>query len=292
VNAYAKAFILDVGGQEGNLMQDVDFDIANGGNLKVALEDAGSNQKALVTDLDIEGVEIHQQNDDGVTTLRPDADTTPQPNDHFAFTALITPDDPNTGGNEGAVIQDVTYSTDGTRTGGNPNDDTFGDQGGGLDYLWGGGGADVLTGGNGADFLNGGVGIDQVIGGAGDDILVFDSIDALLDGGAGTDVLRVDSDANLTGNTAIQLIEVILLTEDAAGDAGVGIDLTITAQDVLNFTGVNNELYVVGTAGDEITLDAGWTNGGQASVNGADFMVYTSGTATVNVDVDVTVIAA
>ena len=150
----------------------------------------------------------------------------------------------------------------------------------------------MLTGGNGADFLNGGVGIDQVIGGAGDDILVFDSIDTLLDGGAGTDVLRVDSDANLTGNNAIQLIEVILLTEDAAGDAGVGIDLTITAQDVLNFTGANNELYVVGTAGDEITLDAGWTNGGQASVNGADFMVYTSGTATVNVDVDVTVIAA
>ena len=190
------------------------------------------------------------------------------------------------------MIQDVTYSTDGTRSGGNANDDAFGDPGGNLDYLWGGGGNDVLTGGDGADFLNGGTGIDQVIGGGGDDILVFDSIDTLLDGGGGTDILRVDSDTDLTGNTAIQLIEVILLTEDAAGDAGIGIDLTITAQDVLNFTDANNELYVVGTAGDEVTLDAGWTNGGQVSVNGADFMVYTSGLATVNVDVDVSVVVA
>ena len=51
---------------------------------------------------------------------------------------------------------------------------------------------------------------------------------------------------------------------------------------------------MVGTAGDTVTLDAGWINGGQETVNGADFVVYNHADlgATLNVDIDVSVVAA
>jgi hypothetical protein len=299
VNAHAKLYILDGGGQEGNVLSDAGFDIAAGGNLQVALEDAGSVNKTLVTDLDLENVEIHEQNDDGVSKLRSDADITGSPNDHFAFTAVVTPDDPATPGNDGAVVQDVTYSTDGTRTGATPNDDALSNPGAAFDYLWGGGGDDGLTGGAGSD---------QLLGGAGDDLLVFDPADLVVDGGAGTDILRIDIDRNgnfsggadndvdLTGNATISNIEAILLTEDGASDANVGLDLTISAQDVLNFTDGSNELHLVGSAGDTANIGGGWTLLGSESVNGANFDIYTQNVlgsdATLKVEDDVTVIMA
>ena len=76
------------------------------------------------------------------------------------------------------------------------------------------------------------------------------------------------------------------MTEDGASAGNVGFDLTISAQDVLDFTDAGNEFYVVGTAGDTVTLDAGWALGAPESVTGTDFAVYTHAGLGVTVNVD------
>lgn len=65
-----------------------------------------------------------------------------------------------------------------------------------ADSLTGTGFANVLVGGQGNDVIDGGAGNDVVIGGSGDDILLFDAADALrVDGGSGTDTLRIAANA-------------------------------------------------------------------------------------------------
>jgi hypothetical protein len=306
VNAHAKLYVFDGDDQQQTVLADAGFDLP-GSTLNIAFEDANSVQEVRVKSLDLEGAPIHDPVDDKIE-LRSDADTRGSADEHFAFTAVITPDDPTTAGNEGTVIQDVTFSADGTNTGGTPNNDALSDPGAAVDYLWGGGGNDVLTGAAGFDYLNGGVGVDQLVGGAGDDLLAFDPADIVLNGGTGTDILRIDIDPNgnfagagnndvdLTGNTAISDIEAVLLTEDAAADANTGLDLTISAQDVLNFTDASNTLYFIGSAGDTARIGGGWTLLGPESVNGAGFEVYTQNMlgsdVTLKFDDDVTVILA
>lgn len=52
--------------------------------------------------------------------------------------------------------------------------------------------ANVITGNSAANVLDGAGGADRVNGGGGDDVLVYDALDELLDGGSGSDTLRVD----------------------------------------------------------------------------------------------------
>ncbi|MEE9139148.1 MAG: hypothetical protein V3U18_00025, partial [Alphaproteobacteria bacterium] len=301
-NAYAKLFDLDDGGQEGNVTRELDFVIDNAGKLSIAVEDAASVPKVLVTDFELEGVSIHGS---GMTNLQLSSDADLN-NNEFAYTSEI-----DVSGGTGVLAQVETASTDGTRTGngGNasPVNDNLSDPAGDtVNYLWGGGGDDTLVGGAGRDFLNGGDGADSVLGGGGDDILVYDSLDVALDGGDGTDILRVDIDrgfgtdtgelstnsVDLTGNIAIANIEVILLTDDQDSSADVGTKLTLSAEDVLAFTDDDNVLYVLGNEGDSVVAGSGWTHGPDQNVNGALFDVYTHpvvgfDTVTLMIDADI-----
>lgn len=80
-------------------------------------------------------------------------------------------------------------------TGGGGNDRLYGGED--DDTLTAGAGDDYLSGGSGADILDGGTGSDALYGGDGNDILVYTLSDNLstsetVDGGAGTDKLRVN----------------------------------------------------------------------------------------------------
>lgn len=76
--------------------------------------------------------------------------------------------------------------------GGMGNDSLTADNGNGL-MLNGLAGNDTITGGAGNDVLMGGDGADRLSAGAGDDVIMFDRLDALVDGGEGNDVAMVAS---------------------------------------------------------------------------------------------------
>ena len=306
VNAYAKLYDISNGGQDGdNVLSNAGFNIPDtGGNYLFALEDANSIPETRVTDVTIEQVEILNQ---GTVKLRSDADTTSGPSDQFAFTAVITANDPTTPADEGVLVQGLTDSTDGGRTGSNPTADNLSDPNAAtLDYIWGGGNNDTLTGGAGADFLHGGDGADSVSGGGGNDMLFYDPADTLLDGGTGDDIVRLDidlvgnfvgtaaNDVDLTGEASIQNIEVILITDDKDSDAAVGLDVTLSAADVISFTDTDNELYIVGQEGNTVSMGGGWTLSGTEEINNAFFDIYTqtvgAETATLKVDQEITVL--
>ncbi len=268
--SYSKYILLDAQGQEGNLNQDVGFDINPDNTYAVSLE-ASAGTKTIVTDFSLEGVTIIDKN----TQLDPQG-TDVGGHKHFAITAAI---DPEPGTN---LVQPPVLSTDGTSGG-----DTLSDPSASvINYLYGAGGADTLNGGAGIDFLNGGGGADQVYGNGGNDILVYDAVDTVIDGGAGIDLLRIDgnptanSTVDLTGKTSIHNIEGILITDDADSLASVGTTVKLSAADVLNFTDGNNVLHVMGNPGDYLDIGLtsgnadGWSTSGVPDVNG--FVTYTA----------------
>ena len=290
-NSYAKLFLLNEQGQEGNVAVDAGFVIEGDQDYVVSLEHAGGS-KAIVTELTLEGVEIVTTN----TQLEPDG-AFPPGGKQFALTSVITPDDAPT------ADQPATDSTDGDPTGVDSLTDAAIDPAADdVNYLFGAGGADTLTGGIDTDVLNGGAGADILNGGAGNDMLVFDRLDTTLDGGDDDDILRIDIDADgnvvnggaipsdsvdLTGNTAIKNIEVILLTEDASGtdglgdpdgsgDLDVGIEVVLNAARVADFTDAGNLLYLIGSAGDTADIGSGWTFDGIDNTGvGMLFHIYT-----------------
>jgi Ca2+-binding RTX toxin-like protein len=167
--------------------------------------------------------------------------------------------------------------------GGEGNDGLWGANG--RDRLNGGGGGDALYGGNDGDTLDGGAGDDALYGGAGDDILVYDAADqTIVNGGSGTDTLRLDGagvalDLAPLAGISHHGIEQIDLT--GTGDNA----LTLNAADVLAFSDETNTLTVFGNAGDSVsTSDGGWAGGGLVDIGGVFFESYTQGLATLLVD--------
>jgi Ca2+-binding RTX toxin-like protein len=144
--------------------------------------------------------------------------------------------------------------------------------GSGNDLLLGGGGNDQLDGGLGNDLLDGGPGKDMLTGGSGNDVIVWDFPDAVADGGAGSDVLRVvEGDVDLTNfKGTIAGIEIIDLSADPDPNA-----LTLTPQQVLDVSDTD-VLTVLGENGDSIDAGSGWTYGGRDG-DGQD--VYTQSLA-------------
>ncbi len=197
---------------------------------------------------------------------------------------------------DGGTVILIDSAGDDIIDGGDGNDTIYGDSSdpddaiGGDDILLGGAGDDLIYGGAGDDFINGGFGEDSVYGGAGDDTLVFGSLDAVIDGGDGTDTVLITIDADLTGNTSLNDIEIIDMTDGDDFD-----DLTLTAADVLNMTDANDLLQILGDpvggagTGDQVNLTGGNWNAG---VVGVDFTVYTNlngATVEIDNDIDVTV---
>ena len=125
---------------------------------------------------------------------------------------------------------------------------------GGNDTLSGEAGNDVLYGQGGNDTLDGGAGSDIMYGGTGNDTLVFDGVDSVVDGGAGLDTLVLSMNTSINFDSLItnpvSNIEVIDLAQN--GDHQM---VNISLQDVIDMTDGNNDLYILGDAGDKVTVD-------------------------------------
>lgn len=152
-------------------------------------------------------------------------------------------------------------------------DGNFGD-----DILNGGAGNDLLTGDDpliggvipGNDILNGGDGDDSLWGGNGD----------IIDGGAGFDTWVISSNTIDFSRVTVSNIEEISLA---------GNPLTIALQDVLDITDTNNELIISGsTEGTVTSTGQDWIQGEDQTIDGEIYHIYTSGDATLLVDVDLT----
>ena len=162
----------------------------------------------------------------------------------------------------------------------------------GADILTGRSDDDVLDGGNGLDTLDGGAGNDTLVyDNANDDTIKggrnpsdsdtnddFDQEDwdilrvddgalALSQAGSALDTNTLDSSDNIIVDLrakAIDNIEIILITEEAGTSTvavnpndDVGTTIRITAADILEYTDDDNELWILGSPGDVVQLDAG-----------------------------------
>ena len=103
------------------------------------------------------------------------------------------------------------------------NEGTTGD-----DTLNGTAGNDSLIGGLGHDTLNGAGGIDVMLGGAGNDVFVYDGLDRRIDGGSGTDTLKLANDNQSLNLNALGLaghaftdLEILELS-GLGGERGTG----------------------------------------------------------------------
>lgn len=109
---------------------------------------------------------------------------------------------------------DLVHGGSGNDTiyGADDNDELYGDSGndvlfGGIDedMLFGGTGDDALFGGDAADTLEGGEGSDLLDGGRDDDTIIAGAGDAA-SGGHGDDVFTIDTSANDTGATTLDIV--------------------------------------------------------------------------------------
>jgi len=146
--------------------------------------------------------------------------------------------------------------------------------------------ANTLTGNTGNNVLNGGAGNDTVIGGSGNDTMVWDLLDGSIQGGAGTDTLRVDGankalDLTTISNAKITNVEIINLTGSGNNT------LTLNLADVLALSSTTNTLRVDGNAGDIVHRGAGWTPGADQVIGAQTYDTFTQGTAILLVDTDV-----
>jgi Ca2+-binding RTX toxin-like protein len=153
---------------------------------------------------------------------------------------------------------------------------------GGDDTIVGLGGNDSLSGGDGNDSLAGDAGADRLLGGNGDDSLTWHSADGLVDGGAGTDTLRVAGSLNL-----LRVDNGVVVDMERISLAGNGANrLTLNARDVLDISSTINNLRVLGEAGDIVDARGSFVE--LLEVGG--YARYRSGAATLWIDSDITVI--
>ena len=160
--------------------------------------------------------------------------------------------------------------------GGNYNGAVTGLGTAGADTLTGTAAADSLVGAQGDDLLVGNGGADVLYGGSGDDILAVGDLDfSRIDGGSGTDTLRLDGagqslDLTAIGDTVIEGVERLDLT--GSGDNSVTLAIT----DLLNLSDEGNDLFVAGDAGDRVTLVGSWQNDGAITVDDVTYNTFSA----------------
>jgi VCBS repeat-containing protein len=147
-------------------------------------------------------------------------------------------------------------------------------------------GDDLIIGTDGNDVIDGGAGSDVIHAGTGDDTIVYDATDSVIDGGEGEDTLIVPDNVDInfgaldTTNNPIENIETIDLE---TGDH----DLTnLSLEDVIDMTDADNELTIIGDAGDSVDMVAGTPEPTDTTVG---FDTYTSSDPTVVVHIEETI---
>jgi Ca2+-binding RTX toxin-like protein len=163
-------------------------------------------------------------------------------------------------------------------TGGGGNDTLIGNFK--ANKLTGNGGDDELVGADGDDNLIGGAGSDEVEGGAGNDKITWGSGDTV-DGGAGTDILKLTASEDL-----VPLTQKILGIEQLDLRGGASSILTLNRADVLDLSPTTNNIRVLGDAGDSVDIAGPFTRGALAG----GFRTYKLGSgAILTIETDVVV---
>jgi VCBS repeat-containing protein len=142
--------------------------------------------------------------------------------------------------------------------------------------ITGGSGDNILAGLAGNDVLTGGAGQDQLFGGEGDDVLVYD-VNDILNGGDGTDTIR------LTGSTELLVNDDSFYADMEAFDLAGTNTLHLLEGGIINF--VATGLRVDGGAGDLVTVQGDWTLGeAPETIGGAVYDVWTQGIHTLKIE--------
>jgi hypothetical protein len=168
-----------------------------------------------------------------------------------------------------------------TLNGGIGNDTLSGASG--NDSLVGGDGGDSLVGGDGNDILVGGAGADRLLGGDQNDVLIWDAADVKVDGGAGTDTLRV------LGDTALNLVPIAdaKINGIEAMDLAGSVMLTVGATAIKNLATTTDTVLVKGGAGDAVVGGTGWSHLFNVETGGQTYAEYVKDGATMRVDLDI-----
>ncbi|WP_185739765.1 Ig-like domain-containing protein [Sphingorhabdus wooponensis] len=152
--------------------------------------------------------------------------------------------------------------------------------GGGLS-LTGSTAGNALGGGGLADVIDGQGGADRLRGFGGNDTLIIgDANFVRVDGGTGTDTLRLAGPTGFGLNLstlaagAIKDIEQIDLVAGSLNNT-----LTVTQQTLLDLSSTSDLLKVFGDSGDTVNA-TGFVTGGSQTENGITYNVYTNGSAT------------
>ncbi len=170
----------------------------------------------------------------------------------------------------------------------------------GDDFLFGSNGSHSMIGGNGNDVLLGNGGTDVLYGGDGTDVLAIGDLSfRRIDGGNGTDTLRLDPifpaagmtlDLTTVPDNRIADIECIDIRGGTGNPLTTANTLKLTAREVLNLTGNSNPVHSSNTliirrdSDDTIDKGSGWTQGSDEMLDGVTYQVFTQGAATILIE--------
>lgn len=137
---------------------------------------------------------------------------------------------------------------------------------------------DAMVGGRGDDMLVGNGGFDSMYGGAGDDVMVVgDAGFHRVRGGEGFDTLAVSGGVSLDLEALRGRIDEIEQIDLSAAGAD---SVRVTRIDILNLSPTSNQLYVRGSAEDEIvSTSEHWLSAGTVDVSGTIFRKFVDGRA-------------